>query len=106
MAQWRVVAQLNDCPPGQAIEAVAGERVIAIYNVDGEIYALDGVCPHQGGPLGQGSLDGRTVTCPWHGWQFDVIDGTTEITHSICQPKIAVRVTGDDLLVDVDSLPQ
>jgi nitrite reductase/ring-hydroxylating ferredoxin subunit len=47
MAQWRVVAQLNDCPPGQAIEAVAGERVIAIYNVDGEIYALDGVCPHQ-----------------------------------------------------------
>ena len=106
MPDWRVVAQTSDCPPGQTIEAVANGRVIAIFNVDGEYHALDGVCPHQGGPLGQGTLDGRTVTCPWHGWQFDVIDGTTEITPTICQPKIVIKATGDELLVDVDSLPQ
>ena len=47
-------------------------RVIALFNVDGTFYALDGVCPHQGGPLGQGTLEGCIVTCPWHGWQFDV----------------------------------
>ena len=51
MANWVSIAKAADCPPGQAREIVAGDRVVALYNVDGRFYALDGICPHQGGPL-------------------------------------------------------
>ncbi len=51
---WHRIAAVNDCPPGTCREAVAGDHVVALFNVDGQFYALDGVCPHQGGPLGQG----------------------------------------------------
>ena len=67
--------RVSEVPVGTAREVVSGDRVIALFNVAGTFYALDGVCPHQGGPLGQGTLEGCVVTCPWHGWQFDVTSG-------------------------------
>lgn len=93
-----VLAQVSDCPPGSALERVAAGRMIAIFNVDGTFYGLDGVCPHQGGPLGKGCLQGATVTCPWHGWQFDVRTGQNSITRSICQPTIPLRVEGEAIV--------
>ena len=62
--------------PGQSrcVELEDG-RPIALFNVDGEIFALDNTCPHAGGPLGEGSLDGEVVSCPWHGWKFNVKTG-------------------------------
>src|SRR5690348_14357617 len=69
------VAAVSDVPPGTAREVMAGDQVVALFNVDGRFYALDGVCPHAGGPLGEGALRGTVVTCPWHGWQFDVVSG-------------------------------
>src|SRR5258707_1257869 len=69
------VASVSDVPPGSSKEVMADDRVVALFNVDGMFYALDGVCPHAGGPLGEGTLRGKTVTCPWHGWQFDVSTG-------------------------------
>ena len=103
MNDWIVVAQAADCPPGEAIERIVADRVVALFNVDGTFYALDGVCPHQGGPLGQGTLSGTVVTCPWHGWQFDVCTGQNQISPRIRQPQFSVRVEGDDVLVDIDS---
>ena len=85
------------------MEVVAGDRMIALFNVNGELLALDGVCPHQGGPLGQGSLDGCIVTCPWHGWQFDVRTGQNGINASLRQPCVPVRVEGDSILVDTET---
>ena len=79
MDPWIPIARLEECPPGTAIERVAGGRVVALFNVDGIFYALDGVCPHQGGPLGKGELTGPIVTCPWHGWQFDVRSGRHQL---------------------------
>ena len=75
MPNWIRVAELADLPPGQALEVVAGDRIVALFNVDGKVFALDGVCPHQGGPLGKGELCGGIVTCPWHGAKFDVRTG-------------------------------
>jgi len=54
MAHWIRVASIADSPPGSACEYVAGDRIVAVFNVDGFVYALDGICPHQGGPLGKG----------------------------------------------------
>lgn len=103
MGQWVRVAAVADCPPGQGIEVVAGDRLLALFHVDGKWYALDGVCPHQGGPLGKGALEGTVVSCPWHGWQFDVTDGCHQIRASLKQPTFAVRIEGDDVLVEIDA---
>jgi nitrite reductase (NADH) small subunit len=71
----RRVADLGDVPAGDSsVIEVGGER-IALFNLDGEYYALDNVCPHQGGPLGNGRVEDNCVYCPWHGWQFDVETG-------------------------------
>ena len=69
------VCDVSEIPAGSAKEVVVEDRVLAVFNVDGEFHVLDGICPHAGGPLGQGQLDGNVVTCPWHGWQFDVQTG-------------------------------
>ena len=100
---WHTVVKLADLPPGASREAVAGDCIVALFNVDGEVFALDGVCPHQGGPLGKGALQGCIVTCPWHGWQFDVRNGEFQLRKSLVQPKFNTRIVGDDVQVEVDS---
>jgi nitrite reductase (NADH) small subunit len=84
------------------LELVAGERVVALFNVEGTFYALDGVCAHQGGPLAEGEVTGCVVTCPWHGWQFDVRTGQHQFSATIRQPTLPVRVVGDAVLVDLE----
>ena len=100
-AKWVRIAKLADCPPGSACELVADDTMIALYNVGGQLYALDGVCPHQGGPLGKGCLQGAIVTCPWHGWQFDVTTGQHQLNPRLHQPTFAVRVEEDEVWVDL-----
>ena len=102
MAQWIRIARVADCPAGTALEAVAAGRIVALYNVAGTFFALDGVCPHQGGPLGKGKLEGEIVTCPWHGWQFDVKTGQQQLSPSIVQPRFDVRVEDDWILVNLE----
>jgi nitrite reductase (NADH) small subunit len=102
LTQWvRVVAE-SELPPGACGEYVAGERIVALFNVEGSFYALDGICPHQGGPLGKGSLAGCVVTCPWHGFQFDVTTGEHQTSRSLVQPKFPVKVESGGVWVDVD----
>jgi nitrite reductase/ring-hydroxylating ferredoxin subunit len=103
MAEWVEIAKVADCPPGTALEVVAGDRIVAVFNVDGTFSALDGVCPHQGGPLGQGLLNGCIVTCPWHGWQFDVRSGQSQLSASIAQTRIDVRVDGGAIFAHLES---
>jgi nitrite reductase/ring-hydroxylating ferredoxin subunit len=103
MACWIPIAKVTDCPPGSALELVAGDRIVALFNVAGTFYAIDGVCPHQGGPLGKGRLEGCILTCPWHGWQFDVRSGQHQLNPRLHQPAFAVRVEEEQILVDVES---
>lgn len=91
MPDWIPVAAAADCPPGCSIERVAGGRMVAIANVDGTLHAIDGLCPHQGGPLGTGELCGTTLTCPWHGWQFDVTTGRHRVSATIRQVVHEIR---------------
>ena len=95
------VAAVADVPPGTSKEVLAGDRIVALFNVDGTFYALDGICPHNGGPLGEGTLEGCVVTCPWHGWQFDVTTGANCLNARIQHSTFAARVEGNDVLVDV-----
>ena len=99
MPEWIPVAAATECPPGTSIERVAGGRMVAIANVDGSYHAIDGLCPHQGGPLGTGTLCGTTLTCPWHGWQFDVVTGRHRVSATVRQAVHEVREEAGRLFV-------
>ena len=103
MPRWIRIASAVDCPPGTARELVAADRIVAVFNVDGRFYALDGVCPHQGGPLGQGALDGCMITCPWHGWRFDVATGRHETNASVVHLGFPVKLEKGDVFVDLEA---
>lgn len=66
----------SDIPAGKSMTCMLpnGDEV-ALFNHDGKIFALNNACPHMGGPLAEGEVDNGCVTCPWHGWQFDLSDG-------------------------------
>jgi nitrite reductase (NADH) small subunit len=98
---WHRIASVADCPPGNSLETVAGERVVALFNVSGEFFALDGVCPHQGGPLSEGELSGCVVTCPWHGWQFDVRTGQHQFSRSVVQPRFETKIEDGSVWADI-----
>ena len=91
MPEWIPVAEAAACLPGTSIERVADGRMVAIANVEGTLHAIDGLCPHQGGPLGTGMLCGTILTCPWHGWQFDVVSGRHRISATVRQTVHEVR---------------
>ncbi len=95
------LATLDELPVGSAKEIEFEGRVYALFNIDGVISAIDGICPHQGGPLAEGHLQGTTVTCPWHGWQFDVQSGKTPMGPKIKQPVYEVKLEGQEVLVAV-----
>lgn len=101
MSRWIHLASRADCPPGTVLESVLEGRIVALFNVEGTFYALDGVCPHQGGPLGKGCLTGNVVTCPWHGWQFDVRTGCHQLRPSLVQPGFPVRLEGNSVQIEL-----
>jgi nitrite reductase (NADH) small subunit len=98
---WHRIAIVAECSPGSSLELAAGDRIVALFNVAGEFFALDGVCPHQGGPLGQGHLEGCNVTCPWHGWQFDVRTGQHQLSRTIMQPRFETKVEDGVVWVEI-----
>ena len=69
------VASLSKLPPGSAIPVHIGEETYAVCNATGEIHVLEGICPHAGGPLGEGALHGTNLVCPWHAWEYDCRTG-------------------------------
>ena len=92
---------VESLPPGEAAEVVAEGRIFAVYNVDGEFRVIDGICAHAGGPLGKGTLDGNIVTCPWHGWQYDVESGKNCLTESICQTSWPVEIENGHVTIEL-----
>lgn len=101
MANFVKVAQTSEIPAGQGKCVEVDDKRIAIFNVDGKFYAIDDVCPHQGGPLGEGELDGIVVTCPWHGWEYDVTTGVNMFETDVKQEQFEVKIEGDDILIAV-----
>jgi nitrite reductase (NADH) small subunit len=93
---------MADVPPGALIAVQAGDRTYALANVDGVLHALDNNCPHNGGPLARGTLQGQELTCPWHAWRWDVTSGRN------CWPgtawramRVPVRLVGDEVWLPV-----
>ncbi|MFQ5668548.1 MAG: Rieske (2Fe-2S) protein [Candidatus Binatia bacterium] len=101
MADFVRVAAAADVPAGQGMTVEVRGKQIALFNCDGTFYAVDNTCKHQGGPLGEGELDGVVVTCPWHGWTYDVTTGVSPDDSDCAVGCYAVTVEGGDVLVAV-----
>ena len=94
------IANTSDIPAGEGKVFNAKGKAIAIFNVDGKFYAIDNTCKHQGGPLGDGFLDENIVTCPWHGWQYDVTTGKS-ISTPVHVTSYKLKVENSKILVDI-----
>ncbi len=102
MSDFVRVAGKSEISPGNGkVVEVNGEE-IALFNVDGEFYAIGNTCPHKGGPLGEGMLDGNVVACPWHGWKFNVKSGVSPVMPTAKVPCHKVKVEGNDVFVAVE----
>jgi nitrite reductase (NADH) small subunit len=92
---------LADAPqPGKVREAEAEGVAVCLANLKGELSALDNRCPHRGGPLGQGWIEGESVVCPWHSWSFNVRTGQAEYP----EERVAVfplKVEDGAVLIDI-----
>ena len=102
MAQFVKVASTEEIAVGSAKQVEANGKTIALFNLNGNYYAIDNACTHRGGPLAEGYVDDEKVTCPWHGAQFNVKTGAV-LGPPAAKPvaKYNVRVHGSDVEVEV-----
>lgn len=103
MAGFVEVARLDQIQPGAGSRFTIAETEMAIFNVDGKICAISDTCPHAGGSLGMGKLDGRIVTCPVHGMKFDVTTGCFAGTSDYAVASYPVKVVDGEIVVSVPS---
>ena len=100
MTDFVRVAKVSDLPdPGRMLVEV-DDRLVALFKVGGQFFALDDVCTHDGGPLGDGPLDGCQIVCPRHGARFDVRTGKALTMPATVDVRAhEVKVEGDDVYV-------
>jgi 3-phenylpropionate/trans-cinnamate dioxygenase ferredoxin component len=100
MPDFKPVAKTSEIPdPGRKLVEI-DERLVVVFHAAGHFYAIDDVCTHDGGPLGEGELEGFTIACPRHGAKFDIRDGralTMPATRATAAHE--VKIVGDDILV-------
>lgn len=95
------VAQVDEIPAGQGRVFKVHGKSVALFNVEGRFYAINNICPHEGGPLAKGRIKGHVVSCPWHDLQFDVRSGFGTDGGGYCVASYEVRINGDQICVRI-----
>ena len=102
MSNFVKLAAESELPSqGEAKEFSLGDRVICVANVNGTISAMDNVCLHRGGPLGQGMIEGDKLVCPWHGWQYDAKTGEAVHNPAAKLTIYPLKVEAGDVMIEV-----
>jgi nitrite reductase/ring-hydroxylating ferredoxin subunit len=99
MSEFVRVAHAAAVQPGKSYPVIVGRYEVVLFNIDGTIYALENSCPHQGGPLAEGFLEGALITCPWHAWCFDVRTGKMTLGDFAIVPRFDVRIENGSIFV-------
>ena len=99
MARYRKAAVKDEIPDGAGKAILVGGKEVAVFNLAGRFHALENTCPHRGGSLGDGAVEGRLAVCPLHGWKFDIETGQMPMGGGV--RTFPVKVDGDDILVEV-----
>jgi nitrite reductase (NADH) small subunit len=103
MASFVRIASKSELPPtGEAREFPCEEKMVCVANVGGTVSAMDNVCLHRGGPLGQGVIEGDKIVCPWHGWQFNATTGEAGHNPATKVKVYPIKVEGEDVMVDTE----
>jgi 3-phenylpropionate/trans-cinnamate dioxygenase ferredoxin component len=100
VASFVKVASRTEIPEGTGKLVDAGGREIALFNAGGKFFAIGNKCKHRGGPLAEGELDGTTIVCPWHAWEYDITTGNNLDDPKVTVGCFAVKIEGDDVLVE------
>ena len=106
MREYVRVAETAAMAPGDRRTASVGRYEIALFNVDGEFFALENACPHQGGPIVDGWVEEKTVTCPWHAWCFDLRSGKMTLGDFATIPRFDVRVEQGSVFVSAEPIEE
>ena len=101
MAEFVRVARTKDIPSGEGRVFEVNGRMVAVFNVGGRFHAIDSACAHQQGPLAEGDLEGCVVTCPWHGWTYDVTTGQSPDDADARVEHFETKVEKGEVLVGV-----
>jgi nitrite reductase (NADH) small subunit len=99
---WIKVGSLKEIPRSYGKVVQAGGKLIALFKMQDTVYAIDNECPHRGGPIGEGSVKGKLVSCPWHLWTFDLTSGQCLSNPYGHVRSYAVSVDSDDVWVTID----
>ena len=104
MPELITAGQVSQFESGKIHKIEHGETVIALVNIDNTFYAVDGVCGHAGGPLCRGEVVEKefVITCPWHGWEYDLKSGECLMDPSLSQKTFTVYVEGDNVQITLD----
>lgn len=102
---WVEVAQSEAIEEGCAIEVVIDDLILAVFRSDGQLFAIDGMCAHQGGPIAAGTVQHGCVTCPWHGWQYELATGIQTISRQPLQKVFPVRELEGKIEVQLEGSP-
>jgi thiamine pyrophosphate-dependent acetolactate synthase large subunit-like protein/nitrite reductase/ring-hydroxylating ferredoxin subunit len=103
--QWYKVATVQDLPPGRVTTVLAGHTAVAlVHRLEEGFSALDNRCPHQGGPLGEGQLDGPWLICPWHGYEYDPASGDPPEGYGDCATSLPLELRGEEVWVEVEEI--
>jgi 3-phenylpropionate/trans-cinnamate dioxygenase ferredoxin component len=92
MSEYVAVAKPEDLVPGEGLVVEVNGNEVALFNMNGTFYAIDNMCAHQGGPLGEGLLEGEIVVCPWHGWKYNVKSGVCSANPSVKVKTYSVKI--------------
>ena len=101
MTDFKEVARLDEVPPGSGASFTVADRDVAVFNIDGTIYAIDDACLHKGSSLAAGQLEGKVVTCRSHGWRYDVTTGSTISSPGYGVASYATKVVDGKILVAI-----
>jgi nitrite reductase (NADH) small subunit len=101
MAEFVTVGRVGDFVAGNGRMVVVNGRHVALFRLDDGFFAIDNLCLHQAGPLCDGDIDGGVVTCPWHGWSYEIRSGTLVQDPRVGVSKHNTRIVGDDVQVQL-----
>lgn len=100
MQDFVAVGNVGDFIPGQGRMVTVNGRHVAVFRLGDEFFAIDNLCLHKAGPLCEGQIDSRdVVTCPWHGWSYEIRTGTLVQDPRVGVSKHDVRIDGDEVSV-------
>lgn len=101
MSELQRVGSLKELKNGKPLDVTLDGQKIAVFYVKGEVIATNGKCPHAGGPLHCGDIEGASLTCPWHGWTFDLNSGACIDDPSLSLDVYKVSIDGDHIMVAI-----